>query len=337
MKVHAPGKLILSGEHAVVYGQPALAMAVNRYATATITREMRPQVLFDLSDLAHQSRLHLGTLQQVKDRIKQKYYRFIRGEYSIRDVLQKPFELAHFALGVFAETLNIALPHGVKIRVQSDIPIGCGMGSSAATILSVMHAVSTYLQITISPDTLFQLALEAENMQHGHSSGLDLRVSQQGGCLYMHGQHMQTRPLPAVPLYLVNTGTPLTTTGQCVEKAAPHFKSSQQLCDEFGAVTRAFDQALLGQHEKNMQAAIQQNHRLLIQIDVVPDKAQQFIAAVESAGGAAKICGAGAVAGDNAGAMLVMLEDHTMLSQLCARFGYELTSIAGETRGVHAA
>src|SRR5260221_7671008 len=83
--------------------------------------------------------------------------------------------------------------------VQSDIPIGCGMGSSSATILSVMHAVSTYLKIQISPETLYQLALEAENMQHGHSSGFDLRVAQLGGCIYMHNQQIETRAAPAMP------------------------------------------------------------------------------------------------------------------------------------------
>src|SRR5882724_9751340 len=101
MKIFAPGKLILSGEHAVVYGRPALAMAVNRYATATVTRELLPQISFHLSDLAHRSRLSFGGLQQLKERIKRKYHRFIRGEYSIRQVLHKPFELAQFALGIF--------------------------------------------------------------------------------------------------------------------------------------------------------------------------------------------------------------------------------------------
>ncbi len=237
VKVFAPGKLILSGEHAVVYGQPALAMAVNRYVTATVTREAVPQVLFDLSDLAHHSQLSFDALRHLKARIKQKYYRFIRGDYSIRDVLQKPFELAQFTLGVLADSLNVSLPHGVKLHVQSDIPIGCGMGSSAATILSVMQAVSHYLQTPISAETLFQLALEAENMQHGHSSGLDLRIAMNGGCLYMHGSELQTRSVPTLPMYLINTGTPATTTGQCVEKVATHFKSTQ-LQSEFAAVTQ---------------------------------------------------------------------------------------------------
>jgi len=141
IKVVAPGKIILSGEHAVVYGKPAIAMAVNRYATAAITPERRSQILFDLVDFAHEGRTSFAGLKQFKGRLKRKYQKFIRGEYSIREVLQKPFELAQFALSLITESQRCSLPTGVKIRLHSSIPIGCGMGSSAATIISMMHAV----------------------------------------------------------------------------------------------------------------------------------------------------------------------------------------------------
>lgn len=334
LKVRAPGKLILSGEHAVVYGKPALAMAVNRYVTATVTREGIPQILLDLSDLAHNSNLSFDMLRRLKERVKRKYHRFIRGDFSIRDVLQKPFELAQFAISMFAESLNLSLPHGVKIHVTSDIPIGCGMGSSAATILSVMHAMSHYMQIQMPPETLYQLALEAENMQHGHSSGLDLRVALKGGCIYVNGQELQSRLVPTVSMYLVNTGTPLTTTGQCVEKVAPYFTSTQ-VGDDFAAITIAMDAALQQQSWQNMQVAIKENHKLLTTIGVVPEKVQQFIAHVETIGGAAKICGAGAVAGDQGGAVLVMMDDEEAVKAVCTQFGYEFMPIMGESRGVH--
>lgn len=335
MKVFAPGKLIISGEHSVLYGKPALAMAVNRYATATVTKEMLPQISFHLADLAHRSRLSLGGLQDLKERIKRKYHRFIRGEYTIRQVLHKPFELAQFALGTFAEALNLSLPHGVKIYVQSDIPIGCGMGSSAATILCVMHAVSSYLQLSISDETLYRLALEAENMQHGQSSGLDLRVAMHGGCLYINGQDIQTRNIPTLPMYLVHTGAPETTTGQCVEQVASHFKSNQ-LADDFAVVTNDIDTALQQQSWSTLKDSIRVNHRLLTTIGVVPTKVQQFISDVEAVGGSAKVCGAGAIAGDHAGAVLAMMDDNALLLSLCDRFNYRLIPITGESRGVHA-
>lgn len=335
MKVYAPGKLILSGEHAVVHGAPALAMAVNRYATATITREVtNAQVAFDLSDLAHHSRLTFPALRELKERIKRKYHRFIRGEYTIRQVLHKPFELAHVALGILAEALNLSLPHGVKIQVQSDIPMGCGMGSSAATILSVMNALSNYLQVSISDETLFRLALEAENMQHGNSSGLDLRVAMQGGCVYMQDQTLASRALPTVPMYLINTGTPETSTGECVEKVAPLFQS-QALIDEFKWVTNAMDQALIAQSKQHFQTAVRDNHQLLHQLGIVPDTVQQFVQAIEKLNGAAKVCGAGAVAGDKAGAVLALTEDEASLTDLCDRYGYAIMPIAGDARGVH--
>lgn len=334
MKVYAPGKLILSGEHAVIYGQPALAMAVDRYAIATLTEERVPQFSFDLSDLAHRSRLSVSSLRNLKARIKRKYHRFVRGDFSIREVLQKPFELAQFALSMMADSVNLSLPHGVKLHVQSTIPIGCGMGSSAATIISVMHAVSHYFKMPVAEEALFQLALEAENMQHGNSTGLDLRVALSGGCLYVQGNNHEKRSVPAFPMYLVNTGTPLATTGQCVEFVATHFKSNQ-LADEFGAVTLAMDKALQNEVTMGVEEAIKHNHQLLVRIGVVPVKVQQFIAAIEKQGGAAKVCGAGSIKGDEAGALLVIVEDKLFLANLCEQFGYEMLAIAGEPRGVH--
>lgn len=335
MKVYAPGKLILSGEHAVVHGHPALAMAINRYAIATVTPERLPQILFDLSDLAHRRHLSLTGLQRLKDRIKQKYQRFINGEYAIRDVIQKPFELAQVALGILADALNVSLPHGVKIHVRSDIPIGCGMGSSASIILSVMYAVSCYLKLSLSMDALYQLALQAENMQHGHSSGLDLRVAQNGGCLYVHNNKIIARTAPSFNMYLVNTGTPSSTTGECVTKVAPYFKTST-IGDEFARVTNKMDHALQQQSVSAMQLAIRENHQLLIQIGVVPEKVQHFIKEIEQIDGAAKICGAGAVRGEHGGAVLVITEDKSALTSLCAQYGYTVAPIACELRGIYA-
>jgi mevalonate kinase len=334
MKVAAPGKLILSGEHAVVYGHPALAMAVNRYVTATATPQAAPHIAFDLSDFSYQRRVSLSTLESLKDRIKANYHRFVKGDFKIRDVLQKPVELAQVALSIFFEVLNIKLTQGVKIHVESTIPMGCGMGSSAATVLSVVHAVAKHLDMNLTPEMFLRLGREAENMQHGYSSGLDLQVSLYGGCHYLEAGQLQSRNIPSLPLYLVNTGSPSSTTGECVESAARYFRLSH-IGAEFAAVTTAMDAAFQANHVANVQAAVRENQALLTTIGVVPQTVQQFIAAVEALGGAAKVCGAGAVTGEQAGVALVVTEDEAALRALCDRLQYSLLPIVGEARGVH--
>jgi mevalonate kinase len=334
MKVQAPGKLILSGEHAVVYGHPALAMAVNRYVTAIATPQPAPHISFDLSDLAYEHRLSLSTLHTLKNRIKRKYQQFVKGDFKIRDVLQKPVELAQVAFSLFFEVLNIKLTQGMKIRLESTIPMGCGMGSSAATILSVVHAIANHLEVTLPPEMFLRLGLEAENMQHGYSSGLDLQVSLYGGCIYMEAGQLHQRNLPTLPMYLVNTGSPETSTGECVEGAAKYFKNSK-IGSDFAAVTTAMDEAFRNADLSYSQRMIRANHRLLVQIHVVPKKVQCFVEEIEQLGGAAKICGAGTISGDTAGVALVIIENETALTDLCARYHYSLLAVSGESRGVH--
>ena len=334
MKVLAPGKLILSGEHAVVYGHPALAMAVNRYVTAIALPQLAPHISFDLSDLSYQRRLTLATLNTLKKRIKEKYQRFVNGDFKIRDVLQKPVELAQFAFSLFFEVLNIKLTQGIKIRIESNIPMGCGMGSSAATVLSIVHAIAHHLNVDIPPEIFLRLGLEAENMQHGYSSGLDLQVSMHGGCLYVKDGEVHQRRISELPMYLVNTGLPQTSTGECVEAAAKYFKTSQ-IGEDFAAVTTLMDAAFSAGHLQNAMSAISENHKLLTKIDVVPAAVQQFIAEIHAINGAAKICGAGAIAGENAGVVLVVTENESALIELSARHNYSILPITGESRGVH--
>jgi mevalonate kinase len=334
MKVLAPGKLILSGEHSVVFGHPALAMAVNRYVSAIATPQLAHHVSFDLSDLSYQRRLSLAALNTLKNRIKEKYQRFVSGDFKIRDVLQKPVELAQFAFSLFFEVLNIKLTQGIKIRVESTIPMGCGMGSSAATVLSIVHAIANHLNVDIPPEVFLRLGQEAENMQHGYSSGLDLQVSMKGGCLYMQDGQIFERNIPDLPMYLVNTGLPDSSTGECVEAAASYFKGSN-IGNDFADVTKAMDSAFIAKNIEQAIDTILANHNLLVEINVVPQAVRQFITEIKEIGGGAKICGAGSVSGNKAGVVLVVTENESELIALCARHQYPMLSIAGEPRGVH--
>ncbi len=335
MKVLAPAKLILSGEHAVVYGRPALAMAISQYVTVTVTHESLPHILFDLSNLAYYRYLSFDGLRRLKKRIKSKYHRFIQGDLGIRDVLKKPFELVQFTLSLLMEVLQLSLSDGIKVEVRSDIPIGCGMGSSAAIILSIIVAISMHLRIKLSTEKLLRLALQAENIQHGRSSGLDLRTVLQGGVAYMCNHVVETRRATTMPLYLVNTGVPLSTTGQCVERVAPHFRS-QYLGDEFSSVTNRMDAALQTHSYLQFQETIRANHRLLVRLGVVPERVQTFVAQIEAQAGAAKICGAGTITGEQAGAVLVVTKNKPALQCLCAQFSYACTPIDCEPRGLRA-
>ncbi len=318
----------------MVYGKPALAMAVNRYATALVVPQLLPLVSFDLSDLAYEHGLTITALNHLKSRIKLNYQRFMAGDFTIREVLKKPVELAQFALSLFLETRQFKLTQGIKIHMQSDIPMGCGMGSSAATILSILHAMAHHFQIELSSNSYYRLALVAENMQHGQSSGLDLQVSLKGGCILVKNGQTYQRSIPDLPLYLVNTGIPQSTTGECVMHAAHFFKKSH-IGDDFAAVTEAMDAAIQANDFSEMKKMVDANHELLVQVGVVPLTVQRFIHDVKQFGGAAKICGAGAVAGEKAGIVCVMTDNIEALAALCTRYHYSILQVMGESRGVH--
>lgn len=226
--------------------------------------------------------------------------------------------------------MHLKLPHGLNIQTHSNIPIGCGLGSSAATVLSSLRAVGHYFRVEFRPDWYYRYSMEAEKLQHGHPSGVDSYISLHGGCALFQQGHATSIPLPRATLYLVNTGQPLTTTGECVVSVKDNF-ADDPVWNDFEAVTRAMASAMTSNQPEDVQAAIRENHRLLAHIGVVPARVQAFVREVEASGGAAKVCGAGSVAGE-AGGMVMVLADHPPKA-LCEKYGYTLTSVRGDPLG----
>ncbi len=334
MKAIAPGKVILSGEHSVVYGRPALAMAINRNAQTLITEDgVGEMVSFDLPDLTDgRKSFTLRALRELHSRVLRNYEDFLAGNLSIRDVLHKPVDLFQFAFITVLDGLHFQMERGLNVRLNSNIPIGCGMGSSAASILSVLRGLGHYYRVDFRPEWYQRYSLEVENLQHGKSSGLDTHVSLHGGCVRFQRGEIKELPLPRMPMYVVNTGQPASSTGEAVSAVARRFDSQSAIWDEFEKTTAHMQRALKHNSFKDFQRAMKENHRLLEHIGVVPSRVSEFIAAVEETGAAAKICGAGAVSGDQAGMVLVATENNP--AELCGRFGYEAMTVRPDPLGV---
>lgn len=330
MKAVAPGKLIVSGEHAVVYGKPAIAMAIDRSAVFELTPQVDKRIAFDIAGDGSSESFTLMALRDLKRRVEKKYREFLSGDIGIGYVLAAPADLFRFAFINTLDGLHRKLDSGLVLKLRSSIPIGCGMGSSAATVLSEIRAMGHYLRVDFKPEWYYEFSLEAEKLQHGRPSGVDTYISLHGGCARFEQGQATSIALPRMKMYMVQTGIPQSSTGECVMEVERNFRTSS-IWSEFGDVTNAFEDAIRNNNLQKMHWLVRENNRLLTAIGVVPPKVQQFIQDIEQWGGSAKVCGAGAVTGESGGIVLVIADQQP--SELCAKYGYTVSPVRGDPLG----
>jgi mevalonate kinase len=309
-------KIIISGEHAVVYGQPALAMSVDRYVKTSIVSlpntDQYTLILenFDIAATITQKQLQaIGQLQ----------------------TLQQPLQLLQYALAKLIEKFNLKTDSGLEIRTISTIPISCGLGSSAALIVSLLHAVNHFFALNIKIEDYLVISTNIEHIQHGKSSGLDIYLATYGGSVRFENGNITPRIFADTPLRFINSGTSVSSTAECVNTVAKYFCHST-LANDFGAITNKLDEALQSQKLVAIKECICANNRLLNYIGIVPEKVQQFISDIEDRNGVAKICGAGAIEDDAAGIIMVMVDDD--INDLLVKYGYEQLILKSNNHGV---
>lgn len=247
--VSVPGKVHLMGEHAVVYGKPALLAAINRRLTVTVSK----------------------------------------GENNasgyVADILK-----------IVRNHFNIATP--VRISIDSDIPVGFHLGSSAAVAVGVTSAVSYFLKKIWNPMLFNQLAYEAEKFKHGNPSGADNTVVTMGGLIWYRKELEFLKSMWQLPFttklthfYLVDTGKPKETTGEMVAYVAR--LPIKNFLDQNEEQTKRITVALKQGDETMLFDAMRKGERTLEKIGVVSKKALPIIRSIEKLGGAAKILGGG--------------------------------------------
>ena len=185
----APGKVYLFGEHAVVYGEPAVPCAIERRATVSVERREDDHVRVRAEDLSLDGFTveYAGTTDRRPD---------VDVPATLIDAAMKYVDAA-------VEQARDAADEpaaGFDIVVESDIPRGAGLGSSAAVVVAGIDAATRELGVTLPRDELADRAYEAEyDVQEGQASRADTYCSTMGGAVRVEGDDTRRLDAPSLP------------------------------------------------------------------------------------------------------------------------------------------
>ncbi|MBN1180453.1 MAG: mevalonate kinase [Anaerolineae bacterium] len=268
----APGKAILLGEHAVVYGQPAIAVPVNQVrATARVVPERRGSGLtVDARDIGRRVPFDAASPDDPLGA-------------AVRHTL------AH---------LNRPAPD-VTIVVSSTIPIASGLGSGAAVSTAIVRALARFLGVELDPAAVSRLVYEVEKLHHGTPSGIDNTVIAYEQPVYFVRDRLLETFHPGAPfrLLVADSGAP-SHTREVVAAVRAGWQADPQhfehLFTQVGQRVEAARAALDAGDVPALGPLMDQNHALLVQMGVSSPPLERLVEAARRAGAAgAKLSGAG--------------------------------------------
>ncbi len=271
----APGKSILFGEHAVVYGRPAIAVPVS---------QVKAEVVVAPPASPRGGKIHLSAPQ-------------IALSADLED-LPADDPLAAAVAGTLRE-LSVPAPPPMDIRISSTIPIAGGLGSGAAVSVALIRALSAYLEVPLADEAVSAIAFEVEKIHHGTPSGIDNTViTYRKPVFYIRGQPIEAVRLKSgFTLIIGDTGIASPTSLAVGDVRAgwsrdPAFFEAR--FDEIGRLTReALRQMEAGRVER-LGPLMDQNHSLLQEIGVSSPELDRLCLAARVAGSwGAKLSGAG--------------------------------------------
>jgi mevalonate kinase len=271
----APGKVILFGEHAVVYGRPAIAIPVTQVkAKAVVTANPR------------------GAPGEVRVQAPDV------GLESMLEELDPAQPLAAAIQGV-ASALKVKRLPACTVKITSTIPVAAGMGSGAAVSVALIRALSAFLGHPLSDEKVSVLAFEIEKIHHGTPSGIDNTVITFARPVYfVKGKPIETLQVGrSFTIVIGDTGI-ASPTAAAVGEVRKAWQSDKPQYEAYfesvGAIAQAARQAVENGGIELLGPLMDANHGVLGKMAVSCAELDALVIAARKAGAwGAKLSGGG--------------------------------------------
>jgi len=279
----APGKIILFGEHFVVHGTKAILAAIDKRVTVTTTFTENKTIKINSE---------LGTIEVPISSSHEE----VKNEF-------RPF--VYLANKIINSDQNVS---GLEITIDSDIPIGVGLGSSSACCVAAVASICGLFK-ELSSEEILRMSIEAEKTIFPDTSGADCTVCTYGGMIEYPSIEKIDNTFD-LNLLIANSMIPHNTKNS-VEKVNKFKENDKerfsQLCD---LETELIDKVIVAM--KNNDATtfglkMSENQKYLEEIQISNDTLRDMISSLKEISLGAKITGAGA-----GGCIIALVKDENM-------------------------
>jgi len=280
----APAKVILSGEHAVVYGKPALVSTINLRLKFSLTILGR-----SFQDGKTDEEIYFIS-KKVRNYLKNQEINFIN----------KPF----------------------NFKIGSEIPVGRGLGSSAAlSVAAVSTFLEFYAGRQFEKKEINDLAFQIEKHFHQNPSGVDNSAACFGGLILYQKKISLTQLNNKIPktvekkLFLIDSGKPKETTGEMVDFVRT--KVDKNILTDIKKIVDNLTVSIKSKNQVLFKKCLAENEDLLEKIGVVSEKTKKLLVNL-SKFGLGKVTGAGGRK-TNSGFILFFADDKEKLKEFLKR------------------
>lgn len=259
LSVSAPGKLMLLGEHAVVYGYPCLVTAIDKLLTVSVRKSTK-------------SHDQIIAPESSDTRYVEKAIRLVRRKFPISGSL--------------------------LIKTRSELG-SYGLGSSSAVTVAVIKALTLWLGKFLPNKSIFNLSYHVVRSVQGQGSGFDVAASLYGGIIFFDGKAKKVTDRFQINLPIsVGYSSVKAQTVHMVEKVG-HLKKTRQkyVSSIFSSIASLVEKGAVALKEKNWRTfgqVMNENHKMLQLLGVSTPKLDAMVSSACKAGAyGAKLSGAG--------------------------------------------